>query len=116
MPPFETFARDLGHSFGFERFVVVTKDGYLDLQVMVLPERLRGRNVGSQFMRQLCAEADRRKVVIGTCPEPLVAGWIEQDKRRLIRWYERFGFTENLDGDLYAVTYVRIPVERTDPE
>lgn len=105
----EEFLRSLAHRYGFERLVAVDKDDYVDLQVMVLPEPLRGRGRGTKFMTQVCDEADRRGTVIGTCPEPLFTGWTPEDKARLIRWYQRFGFVESTDKSIYRVTYVRMP-------
>lgn len=105
----EEFLRHTARQYGFERLIAVDKGEYVDLQVMVLPERIRGHGRGTKFMNDVCDEADRRGVVIGTCPEPLVPGWTADDKTRLIRWYERFGFVESPDRDLYRVTYVRMP-------
>jgi GNAT superfamily N-acetyltransferase len=105
----EEFLRRLARTYGFERFIVVGKGAYVDLQVMALPVHLRGRGVGSAFLTEACREADRKGAVLGTCPEPLFPGWTAQDKRRLVRWYERFGFVESPDEDTYRVSYVRFP-------
>lgn len=114
MPSLKRYIQDLGSQFGFERLNVSGNEDYVDLRLMVLPEGRRSRGHGSRFMELVCAEADRQREVIGTCPEPLFSGWTDSDKKRLISWYERFGFVKNPDEDRYRVSYVRFPLCNED--
>ena len=87
------------------RAFAIAKDGYVDLQVLEVPAERRGRGLGTRFMEDICEEADRQGVVIGTCPEGRTAEYTA----RLVAWYKRLGFTPNPDTDTYRVSYVRMP-------
>ena len=103
--PMEQFITDLAKTYGFQLLIVVDKDSFVDLQVMVLPEELRGRGNGSKFMEEVCAEADRRDEVLGLYPE----GQSPQGTERLVGWYEAFGFCKMPDHGEYRGRHVRPP-------
>lgn len=98
MESFESYVRTLAREHGLYRPYVVDYGGYVDLKTLKLPPQLRGRGVGSAFLRELCAEADRRGEAIGACP-----------KEGRTAWLERHGFVENADLETYRVTWIRFP-------
>ena len=104
----EAFIRDLANRYNLQ-VRVTSRIGYISLDEIVVPEHLYGQGIGTCFMNKVCKEADRRGKILGVIPEPLVPDWTEDDKTRLVEWYERFGFVENLDKKKYRVSYVRMP-------
>jgi GNAT superfamily N-acetyltransferase len=87
------------------RVIAVEKTGYVDLQVMEVPEEHQGRGVGTRFMMDICAEADSLGTVIGLCSEGATPDLTE----RLESWYRRFGFVRNDDPERFRVTFARFP-------
>lgn len=82
---------------------------YIDIITMQVPEpSQRGKGRGSQFLTVICADADRQNEIIGLCPE----GKTSEDTARLIRWYKRYGFEENVDTDTYRVSFIRQPAQQ----
>lgn len=107
----EDYIQRIARDYGLSSILCINKGEYVDLQVMSLPEAERGKGTGSEFMKKICNEADRRGKVIGLCPEPLELGSTEEDKARLIAWYKKFGFIVNPDESKYdGVSYIRLPV------
>jgi hypothetical protein len=102
----EDYIRNRCEVYGFHPCVVVDKGEYVELQEVMLPRRLWRHGYGTRFMNEICAEADKRQVVLGLDPEP-VREW--GTKQELARWYQRFGFVASPDPDLYRVSYVRMP-------
>lgn len=105
----EDYIRDRAEVHGFDRVVVVGKVGFIDIQVMVLPKPLRCQGKGTAFMNDICAEADRQTEILALYPEPLTSKWTQEDKAELARWYERFGFEQRGDDEVYRGRHVRIP-------
>jgi ribosomal protein S18 acetylase RimI-like enzyme len=90
-------------------FEVVTHCDYLEyftITVMALPAPVRGRGIGTEFTERVCAEADRRGVIIVISPE----GSTQEVTDRLIRWYHRLGFERNADLDVFPGTFIRFPI------
>jgi GNAT superfamily N-acetyltransferase len=85
------------------RVIAVDKMEYVEIQVMEVPEHRRGRGVGTHFMIDICAEADRRGEALGLSPE----GSTANETDHLKSWYSRFGFIENQDSDNYPVSFLR---------
>ena len=82
---------------------------YIDIITMHVPElSKRGNGRGSQFLAAISAEADRQNEIIGLCPE----GKTPEDTARLIRWYKRYDFEENVDTDTYRVSFIRRPAQQ----
>lgn len=91
--------------YGFEGLIAIPRDGFLELQILLLPAHKRGRGVGTRFMTELCREADRLRIVLAAYPDSTNA----EMKRRLQRWYERFGFVSSDDDEPYRGRHVRMP-------
>ena len=102
----EDYIRNRCGVYSFEPCIVVDKGDYVELQAVMLPRCLWRRGYGTRFMNEICAEADRRQVVLGLDPEP-VREW--GTKQELVDWYARFGFVASPDPDLYRVSRVRLP-------
>ena len=64
--------REVARRHGLQ-VIVVDKDDYVDLQVLVVPEKLRGRGLGTSFMKEVCEEADRK---VGAAPKPTLESWV----------------------------------------
>ena len=107
----EDFIRQRARIYGM-RVVAVDKLDYVDLEVMELPEALRGRGVGTRFVTEICAEADRLDETIGLSPE----GSTPENTQRLRSWYRRFGFVENQDLTRYRVRFIRVPKASPRPQ
>lgn len=108
----EEIIHDLGERFGFDHVVAVGKGDFVDIQVLLLPAELRSRGIGSTFLSEVCAAADRLSETLGLYPEPSLRGWTEADRKRLIEWYRRYGFEKANDDSVYRGRYVRLPKTR----
>lgn len=99
----EDFIRDLASTYGFDRPYVVDNGDVVDIKTLYLPEELRGQGIGTEFLRKLCAEVDRRGVAIGLYPE----GDTPERTERMVSWYERHGFRAMPDDSKYHGLHVR---------
>jgi GNAT superfamily N-acetyltransferase len=97
--------RSLRLNYGFEKLIAVQRDGFLELQILVLPEAMRGKGRGSRFMTEFCAEADRFGQVLAAYPDSHDPAM----KARLKLWYQRYGFVESEDDGPYRGRHVRMP-------
>ncbi len=61
------------------------------LTLIEVPEGLRGKGIASEFMRELTAWADSKKMVITLSPTDTMGSSIP----RLEEFYSRFGFIKN---------------------
>lgn len=83
---------------------VSEKDGLIKLSQVVVPKDKRNEGIGTRYMDELCAYADRTGQTIALTPDGVYGG----SKRRLGEFYRRFGFRTHRN---YAIrdTLIREP-------
>lgn len=94
------------------------KAGDVILNDLVVPREERSTGVGSDFMQDLTDWADRHGTRLRLTPGTRDSATGTTSRRRLVKFYKRFGFAENKgrskDFTLNAGEMVRLPVRRFD--
>jgi len=122
----DAFADEIKRRYGLsELSVQVTPRGTLELESIVVPKRDRNAGRGSAAMKALTEFADDRglEIELQTAQRDMRAGsWGTTSRRRLRKFYRRFGFTLNqgankraelsLYTDMYRVPRGRRPLMR----
>ena len=88
-----------------------SKNNRIELSAIVIDKKQRGKGIGTIFMNEMIAMADSNKSVITLTPS---TDYGASSKKRLIEFYQRFGFVENkgknrnleISDDMY-----RLPVK-----
>lgn len=109
----EAFSERVRLKHGLTSFrVYEDQRGFLRLDMIEVPRGSRGEGVGSRAMEDLVAYADERKLLVHLTPALRDTRHGTTSRRRLVKFYKRFGFVENKGrhkdftlgaGDMYRV-------------
>lgn len=113
----EHFSRRIKEKHGLAEFrVYESAHGGLKLDMLAVPRGERGLGRGSAAMQDLVDYADRRGLTVRLTPALKDPRWGTTSRKRLVRFYKRFGFVENKgrykDFTIGASEMYRLPKQR----
>jgi GNAT superfamily N-acetyltransferase len=91
----QDFANRIAEKYSLERFDLWESVGLLKLVNLVVKQDSRGKGVGSSVMNELVDYAESRGMMIVLSPAVSGDGMGTTSRSRLVKFYKRFGFTEN---------------------
>jgi GNAT superfamily N-acetyltransferase len=92
-----------------ERQIVAEGRTVIVLVYMDLPRYMRGKGIGTKVMQALCEYADKKRLPIRL----EAGGMMDSDHKRLMPFYERFGFVAMVKYDLSILRSVNtVPMVR----
>ena len=66
------------------------RDGIREVTKVHVPLHERRKGYADELLRQVCAEADKERIILALWPEPFGGG--EMTREQLVAWYARHGF------------------------
>ena len=90
------FEEKINKKYPDVNFTLFTSDcNNIELAFIVVPKKLRHEGIGTTILTKLCKFADKNKMQIYLTPMKKNTGHGTTSRKRLVKFYKRFGFYEN---------------------